>query len=141
MLEMSDDRSVYYSEERSHFEKVCKENKGLELNKIQDFLTSGSPDSVKRSFKESFPLILAQPRRSHLSHGHGAVALVVSELGLLVGRDDQRGVVQLGARGPDGLAENLLEPLVDVQHGVTAVSLLLLQALRTDGTAASSTQR
>ena len=51
---MSDDRSVYFSEERTHFEKVCEENKGLELNPIHEFLTSGSPDSVKRSFKEFF---------------------------------------------------------------------------------------
>lgn len=120
----------------------CKENKDLELNKIQDLqTTSGSPDSVRRSFKESFPRIVVQPRRSHLSHGHGTVALVVSELGLLIGRDDQRGVVQLGARGPDGLAENLLEPLVDVQHGLTAVSHLLLQALRTDSSFINITMR
>ncbi|KAA8586497.1 hypothetical protein FQN60_000333, partial [Etheostoma spectabile] len=53
---------------------------------------------------------IRQTRQSNLGHGHGAVALVVSKLGLLVGRDRQRRVGQLGAGRPDRLAENLLEP-------------------------------
>ncbi len=75
-------------------------------------------------------MIHRQNWQSNLGHGHGTVALVVSKLGLLVGRDGQRRVVQLGAGSPDGVTENLLEPLVDVHHGFTAVSLVLLQALR-----------
>lgn len=69
--------------------------------------------------------------QSDLGDGHGAVALIVSKLGLLVGRQGQRRVFQLGERRPDGQAKNLLEPLVDVDHGVTAASPLLLQRLRT----------
>lgn len=84
-------------------------------------------------------MIHRQTWQSNLGHGHGTVALVVSELGLLIGRDSQGRVVQLGAGSPDGLAENLLEPLVDVHHGLTAVSPLLLQALRTHSTSASPT--
>lgn len=72
-----------------------------------------------------------QTWQSNLGQGHGTVALVVSKLGLLVGRDGQWRVVQLGAGSLDGLAENLLELVVDVQHGFTAVGPLLLQALRT----------
>lgn len=70
--------------------------------------------------------------RSHLGHGHGAVALVVSELGLLVGRQGHGSVFQFWERRPDGQAEHLLEPLVDVDHGEAAAGLLLLQRLRTD---------
>lgn len=75
-----------------------------------------------------------QKCQSNLGHGHSAVALVVPELGLLVGRDGQRRVVQLGTGSPDGLAENLLKPLVDVHHVFSAVSALLLQTLRTHNT-------
>lgn len=67
----------------------------------------------------------------NLGHGHSTVALVVSKLGLLVGGDGQRGVVQLGIRRSDGLAENLLKPLVDVHHGLAAVRAVLLQTLKT----------
>lgn len=64
--------------------------------------------------------------QSHLGHGHGTVALIVPKFGLLVGRDGQWRVVQLGAGSPDGLAENLLKLLVDVRHGLTAECLILL---------------
>lgn len=69
--------------------------------------------------------------QSDLGHGHGAVALVVSKLGLLVGSQGQRRVLQFGERRPDGQAEDLLEPLVDVEHGVTTASPLVLQRLKT----------
>lgn len=69
--------------------------------------------------------------QSDLGHGHGAVALVVSKLGLLVGRQGQRRVFQFRVRRPDGQAKNLLEPLADVEHGVTTASPFLLQRLRT----------
>lgn len=46
--------------------------------------------------------------RSHLGHGHGAVALVVSKLGLLVGRQGQRWVLQVGEGAPDGHIEDPL---------------------------------
>lgn len=72
-----------------------------------------------------------RPGQPDLGHGHGAVALVVSKLGLLVGRQGQRRVLQLGERRPDGQAEDLLEPLVDVDHEVTTAGPLLLQRLRT----------
>lgn len=69
--------------------------------------------------------------RSDLGHGHGTVALIVSKLGLLVGRQGQRRVFQFRKRRPDSQAKDLLEPLVDVDHGVTTASPLLLQRLRT----------
>lgn len=69
--------------------------------------------------------------QSDLGHGHGAVALIVSKLGLLVGRQGQWRVFQFGVRRPDGQAKNLLELLADVEHGVTTASPLLLQCLRT----------
>lgn len=78
--------------------------------------------------KSKFQVI---PGESDLGHGHGAVALVVSKLGLLVGRQGQRRVFQFGERRPDSQVKNLLEPLVDVEHGVTTASPLLLQRLRT----------
>lgn len=72
--------------------------------------------------------------QSDLGHGHSAVALVVPELGLLVGRDSQRRIVQLGTGSPNGLPENLLKPLVDVYHGFTEASVLVLQTLKTHNT-------
>lgn len=68
-------------------------------------------------------------RRPHLSDRHGAVALVVSKLGLLVGRDGERRVVQLWEGRVDGGAEDLLQPLVDVGHGFTAGGGVFLQTL------------
>lgn len=67
--------------------------------------------------------------RPHLGDRHGAVALVVSKLGLLVGRDGERRVVQLWKGPADGPAEDLLQPLVDVGHGLTAGGGIFLQTL------------
>lgn len=64
-----------------------------------------------------------------LRHGHGAVALVISKLGLLAGCDGERRVLQVRIRHADGVAEDLLKPLVDVGHALAAVAGVLSYTL------------
>lgn len=64
-----------------------------------------------------------------LRHGHCTVALVISKLGLLAGCDGERRVLQVRIRHADGVAEDLLKPLVDVGHALAAVAGVLSYTL------------
>lgn len=64
-----------------------------------------------------------------LRHSHGTVALVISELGLLVGCDNKWRVFQIRESHTDGISKYLLKQLVDVSHALVAVAVLVLYTL------------
>lgn len=71
-----------------------------------------------------------------LRHCHGTVALVISKLGLLVGCDSKRWVLQVGVSQADSMSKDLLKSMVDVGHALAVAAVLLLYTL--EGKAAKS---
>lgn len=84
---------------------------------------SASDNKERKHHRSTFQYRLTAngcEQRPHLGHGHSAVALIVPKLGLLIGCDGEGRVLEFRTGSSDGLSKDVLQLLVDVDHGSTA---------------------